>query len=129
MLVEGGQEVGAEVAGIGVDGDQLDPAGVGAEDPVGHPELLGDDRAVRGAHRVQEGEGDGLAVQAGQGDGLAVLVDEIEGRGGAVGRGGGAVDGLGEDRVGVAVGGGHGHGGGADQGDPDGAQGGDERKA
>ena len=41
-------------------------------------ELLGDDRAVGGAHVVEQGDGDGLALQAGQGDGPAELVDEVE---------------------------------------------------
>ena len=54
-------------------------AGRAPEHAVGGAELLGDDRAVRRAHRVEERQGDRLASQSGQRDGLAVLVDEVEG--------------------------------------------------
>ena len=45
---------------------------------VGLAEFLGDERAVRGAHGVEEGQRDDVAAEAGQADRAAVLVDEVE---------------------------------------------------
>ena len=81
----------------------VDAAGVGAQHAVGEAELLGDDRAVRGAHVVEEGERDRLAAQAGQRDRLAVLVDQRERRSGKFDGVRGAIDSFGDDRVGVGA--------------------------
>ena len=54
------------VDGVGHDGDEADLGGVGAEQRVGDPQLLGDDRAVRRADRVEEGQDDGVAPEVGQ---------------------------------------------------------------
>ncbi len=125
LLIEGLQVVGGDESGVAVDGHQLDVLGGRAEEPLGLAELLGDDRAVGGAHVVEQGDGDGFAFQAGQGDGLAELVDEPKARCRGIFRLGRAVDRLGEDGVGVGIGRRQGHGGGAHQGDPDGAERGD----
>ena len=51
-VVEGSRVSRAVVAWVGVDGHEIDAVGVGAEEVVGCAELLGDERAVRGAQRV-----------------------------------------------------------------------------
>ena len=78
-------------------------AGLSREPLVGLAELLSDQRAVAGAHGVEEGQRHDVAAQAGQAHRPAVLIRQRERRCGGVDRVRRPVEGLGQDRVGVPV--------------------------
>ena len=78
LVVEGDQVGPRSVDGIDDDGDDFHSTCVRAQHPVGEAELLGDERAVRDADGVEEGEGDRLSPQAVKRHRCSGLVDEAE---------------------------------------------------
>ncbi len=115
LPVERGGERGAAVERVGHHGHQFNVAGLCTQVLVGQPEALGDERTVRCADGVEEGEHHRPSGQRGQRDGMPARIGQGEGRCRDVDQVGRSVGRLDQEGVGVGVGGGHRHGGGADQ--------------